>query len=103
MSDNFESENDIDLISKKFWSYVKSNTKSHRIPEVVSYDGTSRKKHIDQAELFNDFFCKQFSEPSSYNVDIDFNSGISFDIEFNCTRVNSLLKNINPNKAQGPD
>ena len=103
MSDNFEDEHDSDLINKKFWSYVKSNSNSHRIPEVVTFEGISRKKHVDQAELFNDFFYKQFSERSSYDIDIDYSNDSAFDIDFNPTRISSILKNINPNKAQGPD
>ena len=57
MNDNFENEDDTELINKKFWSYVKSNSNCHRIPEVVNFNNRSRKMSSDKAELFNDFFC----------------------------------------------
>ena len=37
MDSNFEDENNRNLITKKLYSYVKSKTNSHRIPELVSY------------------------------------------------------------------
>ena len=36
------------VISKKFWKYVKSKTKSTRIPETVWYKNRFRNKTIDQ-------------------------------------------------------
>ncbi|NQZ52356.1 MAG: hypothetical protein HRT95_19945, partial [Moritella sp.] len=102
MSDNLENENDPELVNKKFWTYVKSHSNSHRIPEVVTFNSTSRKKSADKADLFNEFFYQQFSERSTYNIGIDFRSN-SFDIDFNPYRIKSILLKINPNKAQGPD
>ena len=52
-----------------------------------------RNKSNDKDELFNLFFCEQFSGPSNYDIDIDFNHG----------KVGKLLHNINPYKACGPD
>ena len=63
MSENLENEHEPELINKKFWSYVKSNSNSHRIPEVVTLNGTSWKNPAEQAELFNEYFYQQFSEP----------------------------------------
>ena len=103
MCENFEDENDSQLINKKFWSYVKSNSNSHRIPEVVTHNDISRKKPADQAELFNDFFYQQFSEPSAYDINIDWNNDSDFNIDFNATRIEHFLNKINPNKALGPD
>ena len=41
------------MISKKFWSYVKSTSNTSRIPETVSYNGRFRDNVKDQTELFN--------------------------------------------------
>ena len=91
------------LITKKFWSYVKSSSKSHRIPECVSYKNILRNRPIDQANLFNTFFHDQFSQPSNYDINIDYSSDSRFDIDFNHSRVRKLLSKVNSNKAHGPD
>lgn len=57
----------------------------------------------EKADLFNDFFYDQFSEPSTYNIDIDFSNDSRFDIAFDPSYIHKLLHNINSNKAQGPD
>ena len=46
---------------------------------------------------------KQFSEPSLYNIDIDFTNDSSNDIDLSVARVKSVLDNLETNKAQGPD
>ena len=103
MNENFSNEDDTELINKKFWSYVKSHSNCHRIPEVVTHNNTSRKKSRDKAELFNNYFCEQFSDPSTYSIDIDWEDDHTFNIDFSTTRIMSHLSKINPNKAQGPD
>jgi endonuclease/exonuclease/phosphatase family metal-dependent hydrolase len=106
MRDNLYSDDsdNHDLITKKFWSHVKTTSNSQRIPEFVTYNNsTIRSCPQDQAELFNSFFYEQFSDESLYNVDIDFSDDCRFDIDFNPTRVQNLLEKINSNKAHGPD
>ena len=103
MISNFEEDDDPALISKKFWSFVKSTSKSSRIPGTVNYHGRFRNNPKDQAELFNDYFEEQFSEASNYDVDIDNYNDSENNIEFNFSRVLKLLKDINVNKSAGPD
>ena len=105
MKDNFTDENEPDVINKKFWSYVKSVNKSHRIPNSVNYNDCFRTKNAEQAELFNKFFYDQFSDESSYDIVIDNSpeNQLVFDINFDQAEISTLLRNINPNKAQGPD
>ena len=103
MDSNFEDENNRNLITKKLYSYVKSKTNSHRIPELVSYGSKLKSKRIDQCNLFNQYFFDQFSEPSSYNIPIDYSHDHQFRINFDVDQIASLLKNLDPNKAQGPD
>ena len=45
--DTFENDN---LISKRFWTYVKSNTNSSRIPETVHYQGKFRSDVVDKSQ-----------------------------------------------------
>ena len=58
-----------------------------------------------QAELFNNFFYDQFSDESLYDVPICHNKLQDPDlcIKFDHMTICSLLRKINPNKAQGPD
>ena len=45
--DNLNDVDDPALISKKFWSYVKSTSKSTRIPNSVNYKGRVRNNPSD--------------------------------------------------------
>ena len=49
------------------------------------------------------YFYKQFSEPSLYNINIDFTNDSSNDIDLSVARVKSVLDNLETNKAQSPD
>ena len=67
MRDNLYNEDDPWLITKKFWSHVKSNSKSSRLPETMHLDDMFRNKPSEKAELFNNYFYEQFSGRSNYN------------------------------------
>ncbi len=101
--DNLFNSDDPALITRKFWAHVKYKSNSFRIPNCLSYSGQLRFKPKDQAELFNSFFYNQFSDPSSYNIDISYDNDTNFNIDFDHRDVRKLLSNINSNKAQGPD
>ena len=98
-----EDDSDNALISKKFWTHVKSKSKSTRIPETVRYGNRFRNNSSDQADLFNEYFYEQFSEESDYNVDITFQNDFFSNLIFSRDNVFWLLKKINSNKAPGPD
>ena len=105
MKDNLlGDDNNSNSITKKFWSYVKSKSNSHRIPEHVFLHGTFKSNAADQVELFNTHFYNQFSEPSIYNVDVR-HVGLEdpTDIDINHVRIRKILLKLNANKAQGPD
>ena len=72
MRSNFDDTSNLNIITKKFWSYVKSSSNTSRIPDVVSHSECFKSTAIDKANLFNKYFCDQFSSPSHYNIDIDF-------------------------------
>ena len=103
MRDNLYNEDDPGLITKKFWSHVKSNSKSSRLPETMHLDDTFCNKLSEKAELFNNYFYEQFSGRSNYNTHIDFSNDQVFDIDFNRNRVHKHLSNNNYDKASGPD
>ena len=103
MRDNLYNSDDPMLITKKFWSHIKSNSKSHRLPECMYLNDTYRCLPQEKANLFNSFFFDQFSAASNYDVDIDWSNDMDFDIEFNTDRIKNLLSCINSNKACGPD
>ncbi len=103
MREHVEDESDPGLISKKFWKYLKSTSGGTRIPETVNYGTRFRNNVQGQTELFNDFFADQFCESSKYDIDIDFSNDQDFNINFDFREIRTLLKNINANKAAGPD
>ena len=98
-----EDDSDSGLLSKKFWKYLKSTSGSSRVPETVNYGSRFRNNPSGQSELFNEFFCDQFSAASNYDIDIDFSNDTDFNIDFNFRIVRKFLKDVNPNKAAGPD
>ena len=103
LRDNLFNSDDPALITKKFWAHVKYQSNSCRIPNCVTYSDQLRFHPKEQAELFNTFFFNQFSEPSSYSIDISYSNDSNYDIDFDHRAVRKLLSNINSNKAHGPD
>ena len=102
---NVEDSSDMSLISKKFWKYVKSKCKSSRIPETMKFGDQFRYKPLDQANMFNTYFFSQFSNRSSYDIEVDLrNDHHKFnDLEFHALDVLLILKQTNSSKAAGPD
>ena len=103
MRANFEDDEDLALISKKFYGHLKSTSGNSSIPETVNYGSRFRSKPQDKAELFNNCFADQFSDESKYDIDIDFSNDIHNNIDFDFREIRKMLKNINVNKACGPD
>ena len=52
--------------------------------------------------MFNNFFYNQFSEPSTYDIEVSLEQDEEY-IDFSTTRISQLLSDINVNKACGPD
>ena len=90
MRANLDIENR-NILTKKFWSHVKSSTKSTRIPEAF--------EPLTKANLFNKHFQDQFSNPSSYLIEVDFQNNENFYIEFSVSKVKSILIDLDINKA----
>ena len=100
--DNLYCIDDNNIITKKFWAHVKNTSKCYRIPEVVRYKNEISSNTITKANMFNSFFYNQFSEPSTYDIDIGLDTEEDY-IDFSTTRISQLLNAINVNKACGPD
>ena len=105
MRDNLYDFEDTNLLSKKFWTYVKRISKTSRIPELVCRGSNTCicNDTKGKADMFNKYFSDQFSEPSLYNTDISFGTDNEFDIDFSPSRIKAFLANINIKKACGPD
>ncbi len=93
---------------KRFWSYVKSSTRSSQSPNILrnglSYTPDSREK----ANLLNAFFHSVFNpsdiKPPASNPtpSVTANNQLS-DIELIEEEVSAVLRKLDPNKASGPD
>ena len=103
MTANFDDYNDPALISRKFWSHVKSMSGTSRIPGTVNYKNRFRNNPRDQTKIFNQYFSEQFSDSSHYNIDINFENDHQNDIDFSISRIRHILKDVNVNKSHGPD
>ena len=103
MRENMYNTDDPALITKKFWSHYKFASKSQRIPERMYLNSCYRDAAEDKANLFNKYFCDQFSDKSNYNISIDYANDNTFDISLYREKIQKLLSNINSNKASGPD
>lgn len=93
-------------VSKNFFKHIKSKTNSTRIPETV-YLGKKFEKHSQRkCELFNEFFCAQFTEASSYEEIVDFTRNHSNDFNtetFYVDEIIAILKKTDSSKSSGPD
>ena len=88
-------------LTKKFWTHVKSASKSTRIPETVFVKGKASSDPKTKADMFNIFFYNQFSSASNYDIDIDFNIDESFEIDLNVDEDNDILTNLIVIKLKG--
>ena len=98
MRANFDDQNRNNL-TKKFWFCVKSTSKSTRIPELLYLNGKTSSDSKTKADMFNEFFYNQFSEASQYDVNISFDTGSNFDIDFNVARVRDIISKLDSKKA----
>ena len=91
------------VINKRFWSHIKTSTSCSRIPDTVHHNGRFRSEAPDKCEMYNEFFCAQFSDASNYNMCIDDLDNPNYDLNISPSDVFKILKKINPHKATGPD
>ena len=103
MRANFDDELNPNVITKKFWSSVKSTSKSSRIPEKMHLGNTVRNNSEEIANLFNKRFYNQFSDSSTYEIDTDFFNDLFSDFSIDDRIICNALRELNPNKSKDPD
>ena len=99
---------DAKLAPKKFWSYVKSKTKTRStIPPLLRKDGTQTTSASGKAEMLNEFFCSNFTDEDVDNVPINFTQAYDKEILDHFTIesevVQKKLHDLNPGKTPGDD
>ena len=87
-------------ITKRFWSHVKLSSKSLRIPECVRSNDVYKTDPIGKGNLFNRYFASQFTERSSYDIDVEVSDQSVF---FSVNEVYVALASIDSSKACGDD
>ena len=78
-------------------------SKTSRIPEIIAYSGKFRNNAKDQCELFNSYFCDQFSPPSKYDIPINYINDGNHSYSINSFKLYQFLLKVNPSKSPGPD
>jgi hypothetical protein len=91
---------------KRFWSYIKANSKSRGLPSFL-YNSNRDKvdNFIGMANIFNNFFQSIFSNNNNLPLpDINLYEDNNLrDIVLTEDEVHKELTKLNPSKAQGPD
>ena len=93
---------------KSFWRHVKQKTKvSSKIADLIDPStGNKTQCTEEQVDVLNTFFSSVFTDENLAeipSVEPRINTGTLENIEITEDKVNKRLKNINPNKATGPD
>jgi exonuclease III len=96
----------INTSPKRFWSYIKANSKSRGLPSYL-YNSTKDKidNFIGMANIFNTFFQSTFTNNLNATLpDINKHEDQNLN-EITVTEAEVLkeLTKLNPSKAQGPD
>ena len=90
---------------KQFWSFVKSMRKDTSGIQALKNQGVLVSDNKTKAELLNAQFKSVFTEEDMSALPYFVSKNISSipDIVVSTKGVEKLLKNLNPNKATGPD
>lgn len=91
---------------KKFWSFHAINSKTQRLPTVVTYKDRSASESVDKAALFNEFFSTVYSSDNvnyeDLQVDILY-PDLFCKISTTQSEVENILVNLDAKKATGVD
>ena len=92
---------------KRFWSFVKSKSKSDSIPSKVLWNNQTAESPAHKAELFNKYFASVFkhdvNNPIILQDAINASTVILSDITVSESEVVKILSSLNVNKAVGVD
>ena len=68
----------------------------------MSHGDVFRNLPTDKANLFNEYFYDQFSDASTFDIDIDWSEDKDFSIASDPLRIQECPLDINPNEACRP-
>jgi hypothetical protein len=93
---------------KRFWSYVKSSTRSSQSPNFLRNGQLNITNSREKANLLNTFFHSVFNPcdiepPVSFPTPSKTLDNQLSEIELIEEEVAAVLSNLDPNKASGPD
>ena len=93
---------------KRFWSLLKSSTKTNQSPNFIRNGQSFTTDSRIKANLFNKFFHSVFSPgnvdpPSTLCTSMESSCNKLSDIDLTISEVAAVLRNLDPNKACGPD
>ena len=100
IADNFKTD------SKKFWAYIKSKgQESQGVSPLKNTDGFLKSDTVSKAEILNTQFQSVFTEEDQSNMPDKGPSPYQpmDDITVSEKGIRTLLQNLQPNKATGPD
>lgn len=101
-------EGNIKLAPKLFWTYVKSKRKNQcNYPSLMQYNRSSLSNQLDICNAFNDYFCRNFSQPShryaAFSEDCAPCCDVISVIDITAADISKLLKNLDCSKGAGCD
>ena len=93
---------------KMFWKYVQEQNKTKQgISALKDEDGNLKTTDKEKADILNDYFASVYTTDGKDIPNLDEcskSNGISIDsIRITPEAIENKLKNLDPNKAQGPD
>ncbi len=91
---------------KRFWSFFKAKTKARSLPSIIKCGGQEATTAPEKSEIFNNYFYSVFTAPETNpNLPIiqEFPNPTLGLLTINGLDVYKVLKNMDPNKALGPD
>ena len=96
---------------KRFWSYLKSRTRTSSIPNIVKLGEDYYRSPKEKSKAFNDYFFSSFTSTNTDELflpDVGADPGTSSTelldtIILSIEEVASILHQLDTNKALGPD
>ena len=99
-----DSLDDIRTNPKRFWSFLRSKTKSKHIPSEMKFQGNTSDEPEVVANYFNNFFYSNFTHVHNTGNLPPFNSFINPNlsiVQLSVAEVRIILQNIDTSKADG--
>ena len=101
-----DSLDDIRTNPKRFWSFLRSKTKSKHIPSEMKFQGNTSDEPEVVANYFNNLFYSNFTHVHNTDnlppINSFINPNLSI-VQLSVAEVRIILQNIDTSKATGPD